>query len=177
MVSRGSVREHGVSHVCSRLVPARPEYLCYTDGACKPGEGAPGGWGFHIRPPEGPPVEGFGKAMDTLAKIMEYRAVAEALAALPDGVRAVVFCDNESLVQNMTKRLAEWSASGFVNVDPLVVESVRRVAASLRDKRIEVRWQWVRAHNGNPGNERADELAAQGARQAKVDLAARRTKR
>jgi ribonuclease HI len=30
----------------------------------------------------------------------------------------------------------------------------------------------VRSHNGNAGNERADQLAAQGARQAKAELAA-----
>jgi ribonuclease HI len=158
-------------------VPTRPEYLCYTDGACKAAEGAPGGWGFVIRPPDGPPVEGFGKATRTLAKVMEYRAIAEALSALPDGARATVFCDNESLVQNMIKRLADWRAHDFAKVDPLVVESVRRIDACLRDKRLEVRWQWVRAHNGNAGNERADALSAQGAREAKAELFARATKR
>ncbi|MBL8717776.1 MAG: hypothetical protein JNL79_17470, partial [Myxococcales bacterium] len=107
------------------------EYLCYTDGSCKAGDGAPGGFGFCIKPPKGLPIEGYGKAWDTLAKIMEYRAVAEALAALPDGVQATVFSDNQSLVDNLEKRLRDWQANGFARVDSDVVESVRAIASSI----------------------------------------------
>lgn len=152
----------------------RSEYLCYTDGSCKAGDGAPGGWGFVLRPPAGAAVEGYGNATGTLAKVMEYQAVAEALAALPEGVSVVVFCDNQSLIENFAKHLDTWRARAFSKVDPLIVDSVRRVAASIDDKRLVVRWQWVRSHNGNPGNERADALAAQGAREAKAELAAKR---
>jgi ribonuclease HI len=150
------------------------EYLCYTDGSCKAGDGAPGGWGFFIKPPSGAPIEGYGKAVDTLAKVMEYRAVAEAVSALPDGVRATVFSDNQSLIENMTKRLRDWRASAFVNVDPMVVAEIRRIDAAIVGKQLTVQWQWVRAHNGNAGNERADALAAQGAREAKAELVSRK---
>ena len=150
------------------------ENLCYTDGSCKAGDGAPGGFGFCIKPPKGLPIEGYGKAWDTLAKIMEYRAVAEALAALPDGVQATVFSDNQSLVDNLEKRLRDWQANGFARVDSDVVESVRAIASSITEKGLSVRFQWVRAHNGNAGNERADQLAAQGAREAKAELEAAR---
>mgnify|MGYP000991727877 CR=1 FL=1 len=150
-------------------MPGRPEYLCYTDGSCKPGDGAPGGWGFFIRAPSGPPIEGYGKAQPTLAKAMEYRAVAEALAALPERARAVVFSDNLALVENLSKRLDTWRVAAFAKVDPSIVESVRSIAASVEAKNLVVKWQWVRAHNGNEGNERADALAAQGAREAKAD--------
>lgn len=149
----------------------RSEFLCYTDGSCKAGDGAPGGWGFVLRPPTGAPVEGYGKAIGTMAKVMEYEAVARALAALPDGVSAVVFSDNQSLIENLAKHLDTWRARGFFKVDPQIVDSARRIAASIEDKRLVVRWQWVRSHNGNPGNERADALAAQGAREAKAELA------
>ncbi|MEO7110892.1 MAG: RNase H family protein [Polyangiaceae bacterium] len=146
------------------------DYLCYTDGSCKSGNGAPGGWGFYIKPPSGDAIEGRGHAVSTLAKIMEYRAVAEALAMLPEGVRAVVFSDNESLVQNLTRQLENWRVSNFVNVDPDVASSARSIDASITEKKLVVRFQWVRSHNGNAGNERADELATGAAREAKATL-------
>jgi ribonuclease HI len=148
------------------------DYFCYTDGSCKAADGAPGGWGYCIRPPAGPAIEGYGKAKGTLAKIMEYRAVAEALAALPDDASVTVFSDNQSLVESLSKKLEIWRNGAFAKVDPLVVESVRRIDASVTGKRLAVTWQWIRAHNGNAGNERADALAAQGAREAKAELAA-----
>jgi ribonuclease HI len=153
-------------------VSGRAEYHCYTDGSCKAGEGGPGGWGYVVKPPSGPTLEGWGKAKGTLAKVMEYRAVAEALAVLPEDASAVVFSDNQSLVENLAKNLETWRARDFAKVDPLIVESARRINASITTKRLTVRWQWIRSHHGNVGNERADHLAAQGAREAKAELAA-----
>ena len=153
---------------------AAREYQCYTDGSCKAADGAPGGWGFLIKRAGSEPLEGYGKAHGTVAKVMEYRAVAEALAMLPAGAQAVVFSDNQSLVENLSKQLANWTRASFANVDPAIVDSARKIAACIGDRRLVVRWQWLRAHNGNPGNERADALAAQGAREAKAELSARR---
>jgi ribonuclease HI len=159
------------------MMSGRREWLCYTDGSCKAADGAPGGWGFVIEPPSAPPIEGYGSQRGTLAKVMEYRAVAEALARLPDGIAAVVFSDNQSLVENLTRHLPAWRANDFAKVDALVVDSVRRIDASITTKKLTVRFQWVRSHNGNVRNERADQLAAQGAREAKAELTATSSRR
>ena len=150
------------------------EYHCYTDGSCKAGEGAPGGWGFVINAAGLPAREGYGKVAGTLAKVMEYRAVAEALRALPTDATAIVYSDNQALIENLDKRLGDWGKSGFVKVDRQIVDEVRSIHAQLVDKRLRIRWQWLRSHNGNAGNERADALAAQGAREAKAELPRRR---
>lgn len=161
---------------------SRAIYLIYTDGSCKPGSSAsagvgPGGWGFLVRAPDGTEREGFGSAQGTLAKVMEYRAVAEALVALPEGAAGTVFSDNQSLCENLEKRLADWSRSGFARTDETIVESLRAIDAIIRERRLTLTFQWVRGHNTNAGNERADALAAQGARAAKAVAAGGATKR
>ncbi len=171
-----ALRARALDNAYRLRVSGRREHLCYTDGACKAGDGAPGGWGFVIKPPTGPTVEGYGSAKETLAKVMEYRAVAEAVAALPDGANAIVFSDDQSLVENLMKHLPTWRARAFASVDPRIVDSVRRIDERIAGGDLIVRFQWVRSHNGNAGNERADALAAQGAREAKSEIATAKTR-
>ncbi len=132
------------------------ELFCYTDGSRTAG---------------GTISEGYGSAINTLAKVMEYQAVAEALAVVPEGSTVNVFSDNQALVENLEKRLASWALGGFTKVDPTIVESVRRIASALHERKLNASFRWLRAHNGNTGNERADALAARGAREAKAQLA------
>ena len=79
---------------------------------------------------------------------------------------AVVFAGDPSLVVNLSEKLETWRSCALTKVDPLVVESARRIDASITEKQLVARWQWVRARNGNAGNL----PAAQGAREAKAEL-------
>lgn len=144
------------------------EWLCYTDGSAKSGDGAPGGWGYFVRSPRGQLHEGFGSATATLAKVMEYRAVAQALAVLPVRTRAVIMSDNQALIENLEKRLTSWAEHDFRSVDPAIAPEVAQIHETITQRALVVRWQWVRGHKGNAGNARADALAAQGAREAKA---------
>lgn len=141
------------------------ETFCWIDGSCK--SGGEGGWGFHMKLGDGTIVERYGSVLDTQAKVMEYRAVAEALEALPDQARATIFSDNLSLAENLTKKLEVWRVS-LKKVDPLILASIERILRAIDEKNLSLKFQWVRGHNGNVGNERADALAAQGAREARA---------
>jgi ribonuclease HI len=91
---------------------------------------------------------------------------------LPSGVQANVYSDNQSLVENCRRHLDGWRSSGFAKVDPSIVEIVKRIDSLVVTKALSITWQWVRSHGDNAGNNRADELAAQGAREAKAELKA-----
>ena len=97
---------------------------------------------------------------------MEYRAVAEALGVVPPGASVVVYSDNQPLVESVGRDLARSPS----RINPLVLDSLLAIGLHIAEKQLSVRWQWLRGHNGNAGNERADALAAQGAREARAEL-------
>lgn len=72
----------------------------------------------------------------------------------------ILYTESKYLVQGMTQWLPKWKAKGWRKADGKAVENADLwkaldEAASVHD----VQWSWVRGHNGNPGNERADALA------------------
>ena len=75
-------------------------------------------------------------------------------------------------MENLSNSLQVWRARGFARVDALIVPAVQKISDAIQTRQLRVRWQWLRSHNGNEGNERADELAAQGAREAKKEVEA-----
>lgn len=113
----------------------------YTDGACSPNPG-PGAWAFHI-PSKG--IDKAGAERFTTNNRMEMRAIIEALKATSGPVR--IFSDSQLSINVISGR---WK--GRKSLD-LIHEA--RLFMAGRD----VRFEWVRGHNGDPGNERADMLA------------------
>jgi ribonuclease HI len=136
--------------------------VVYTDGACK-GNPGPGGWGALLRW-KGHEKELFGGEPDTTNNRMELTAVIEALSALKSGCRVAVYTDSEYVKNGITTWIHGWKQRGWRTADRKPVKNLElwqrlEALAALHD----VQWHWVRGHNGDPGNERADALANRGA--------------
>ena len=135
--------------------------VVYTDGACK-GNPGPGGWGALLRWRDHE-KELFGGESQTTNNRMELTAVIEALAALRQRSQVAVYTDSEYVKNGITTWIHNWKLRGWRTADKKPVKNVELwqrldALASQHD----VRWHWVRGHNGDPGNERADELANRG---------------
>jgi ribonuclease HI len=135
----------------------------YTDGACSINPGL-GGWGVHATSDD-EVSEWCGGEEDTTNNRMELTAAIMALQNIPyeDDDEIVVYSDSKYVVQGVTEWLSGWKRRGWRKADGNSVMNQdlwRELDAVSNDR--SVRWCWVRGHDGNPGNERADELAHEG---------------
>jgi len=134
----------------------------YTDGACK-GNPGPGGWGAWLRV-GGHEKELWGGEPLTTNNRMELTAVIEALAALKRHSPVVIHTDSEYVRQGITNWIHNWRKRGWKTADHKPVKNLdlwQRLDALAADHAVQ--WRWVKGHAGDPGNERADELANRGA--------------
>ena len=135
--------------------------VVYTDGACKGNPGR-GGWGVLLRYGERE-RELFGGEPATTNNRMELTAVIEALAALKLRSQVAIYTDSEYVKNGITVWIHNWKLRGWRTADKKPVKNVelwQRLDALASE--LDVRWHWVRGHNGDPGNERADGLANRG---------------
>jgi ribonuclease HI len=139
------------------------EVEIYTDGACK-GNPGPGGWGVLLR--SGPTTkELFGGERETTNNRMELMAVIQALQALKRPCAVTLHVDSLYVLKGMTEWLRGWKAKGWRTADKKPVKNVelwQRLDELVNGAGHRIEWKWVRGHNGDPGNERADELANMG---------------
>ena len=142
----------------------------YTDGSCSPNPG-PGGWGALLI--HGPHErELFGGEAQTTNNRMELLAAIIALETLTRPAGVLLHTHSRYVLDGISKYLPGWKARGWLGADRKPVKNQdlwRRLDAACGRHRIE--WDWVRGHVGNPGNERADELARRGTALAKAGLA------
>lgn len=144
----------------------------WTDGACKGNPGL-GGWGALLR--QGHHEKAiYGGEADTTNNRMELMAVIEALKALKRPCDVVVHTDSQYVQKGMNEWLANWKRRGWRTADKKPVKNVdlwQELDALVGQHTLQ--WRWVRGHAGDPGNERADELANLGVEQARAQRAAR----
>jgi ribonuclease HI len=139
------------------------EVVIYTDGACK-GNPGPGGWGVVLQ--SGANVkELYGGERETTNNRMELMAVIRALEALKRPCAVTLYIDSLYVLKGMTEWMRSWKAKGWRTADKKPVKNVelwQELDELVTQSGHVIDWRWVRGHNGDPGNERADELANMG---------------
>ena len=130
----------------------------YTDGACKGNPGV-GGWGVLLR--QGVKSrELHGGEAHTTNNRMELTAVIRALEALKQRCTVRLHTDSQYVQLGISEWIHDWKRRGWRTAakKPVKNEDLWRRLDELRNGH-DVEWIWVRGHDGDPGNERADELA------------------
>lgn len=133
----------------------------YTDGACS-GNPGPGGWGV-ILSCGNRHKELFGGERETTNNRMEMIAVIAGAEALKQPCVLDIYTDSVYVMKGMTEWVEGWKKRGWRTAAKQPVKNVdlwQRLEKAL--ERHEVRWNWVKGHSGDAGNERADELARMG---------------
>ncbi len=131
----------------------------YIDGACS-GNPGPGGWGVLMRfAAEEKELAGYED--HTTNNRMELMAGIEALKALKfNRYEVEIYTDSRYLRDGLTLWMPKWKKNKWKTAkgDPVKNKDLWEQLDAL-NSRFDVSWFWVKGHDGNPGNERADTLA------------------
>lgn len=138
----------------------------WTDGACS-GNPGPGGWGALLLNGQHR-KEIHGGEPDTTNNRMELRAAIEALNTLKRASTVRLHTDSTYVKDGLTKWIHNWKRNGWRTAAKKPVKNADLWQA-LDDAaaRHQIEWIWVKGHAGDPGNERADELARLGSEEAR----------
>jgi len=133
----------------------------YADGACK-GNPGPGGWGAWLLY-NGNEKSICGGEKNTTNNRMELTAVIRALESLKRPSRIKLYTDSSYVQKGMTEWLVGWKAKNWRTADkkPVKNDDLWKTLDILAQTH-QIEWIWVRGHDGNVGNERADALANEG---------------
>ena len=125
----------------------------YTDGACKGNPGI-GGYGAVLSYKDSY-KEISGVCLDTTNNRMELMAVIQALTQLKRTCNVAVFTDSQYVHKGITLWIHDWKRKNWKNVKN--IDLWQELDKEVHKHHIA--WHWVRGHNGDIMNERADELA------------------
>lgn len=131
----------------------------YTDGACS-GNPGPGGWAA-ILVYKKTEKEISGGEPQTTNNRMELTAAIKALEALNEPCSVSLYSDSQYVINGITKGWAKtWRKNNWVKSDkkPALNPDLWEKLLGLCEVH-EVKFVWVRGHDGNEYNERCDVLA------------------
>ena len=126
-------------------------WVAYTDGACAPTNPGPAAWGVVVFAPDG---------AETAADNGFIGPGTNQIAEITAAIEVELVSDSQYVLKGLSEWRAGWERRGFRNAkgDPVAnLELWKRLFAVADARKVSVRW--VRGHQGNVNNERADRLA------------------
>lgn len=130
----------------------------YTDGACSGNPGI-GGWGAYLTYKDNV-KELSGSAENTTNNRMELVAAIEGLKILKKSSEVNLYTDSVYLKDGITKWIFNWQKNNWKNANKKDVKNKDLWIQLLEVvNKHDINWIWVKGHEGNKGNEIADNLA------------------
>ena len=135
--------------------------IIYTDGACR-GNPGPGGWGVLIEYGESS-KQFYGGDISTTNNKMELTAAIMALKEIKEPCEIILYTDSKYVLQGIEEWIHNWKKRGWRSANKKPVKNIElwKELDELRDEH-NIKWNWVKGHSGDPGNETADMLANRG---------------
>ncbi|WP_071590631.1 DNA polymerase III subunit gamma/tau [Gloeocapsa sp. PCC 73106] len=134
----------------------------YTDGSCL-GNPGPGGWAYVVYSPQGVLAESGGHEHNTTNQRMELSGAIAALDYLEQTEYkdpVILYTDSEYVIKGITQWINGWKKNNWqTSAKKPVVNQDLWQRLDLLNSQLNVTWEHVRGHQGNEGNERADEIA------------------
>jgi ribonuclease HI len=126
-----------------------------TDGSALKNPHGPAGWAWYVSETSWA-AGGFAKASNQVA---ELHAILALLRAVPRDQRLLIRTDSDFAIKTLTSWMAGWKRAGWRKKDgqpPANLALVQELDRALAGR--PVRFEWVRGHSGDRGNEIADRL-------------------
>ena len=134
----------------------------YTDGSCLENPGN-GGWAAIINI-NGDFKKISGKEKNTTNNRMELMAPINALKNIKSEEEIIIYTDSQYVKLGITEWINTWLKNNWQNSKK---EQVKNKDLWLElynlNKSLNVKWNWIKAHTGNPLNEEVDLLAKKAA--------------
>ncbi len=133
----------------------------YTDGSCI-GNPGPGGWSFIIKFDNKKTKEFSGSENHTTNNRMELTAAINAINYFNKKVIINIYTDSKYLKEGITTWIKKWKINNWKTSNKNDVKNCdlwKLLDEKIKDHKIN--WIWVKGHNDNILNEKADKLARQ----------------
>lgn len=150
----------------TKMALANGTYVAYTDGSCKPNPGQ-GGCAFRLYSPDGQMIEKTHKSLSTTNNVAEMWAVISALKSTPEGAEVLICLDSGYIKDGFEKYLTGWRERGWRKSNGKEVQNkdLWKKIIELTETR-KVAFHKIKAHSGDPDNDRVDTLAGEAADRA-----------